>query len=71
MGNAIKQPGLEEMKGILENAAPCLKCDASECHEFTPEGADVCAKLPFWDGRPVTKSTLLAWQEIVTAQKKV
>jgi hypothetical protein len=71
MAIVTKQPSLQEMEGILKSAAPCLECDASECHEFTPEGVDVCAGLPFWEGRPVTKSMLLAWQEIVTAQKKV
>lgn len=69
MAIVTKQPSLQEMRAILSDAARCLECDASECHEFTPEGVDVCAGLPFWDGRPVTKSMLLAWEEIVTAQK--
>jgi hypothetical protein len=70
MAIVTKQPSLEEMEGILKSGALCLECDATECHEFTPEGADVCAGLPFWDGRPVTRSMLLAWQELVTAQVK-
>ncbi len=70
MGIETKQPSWQEMVGILKEAALCLECDAPECHEFTPEGVDVCAELPFWDGRPVTKSMLLAWQETVSAQKK-
>jgi hypothetical protein len=70
MATVTKQPSLLEMEGILKDAAPCLECDASECHEFTPEGVDVCARLPYWEGRPVTKSMLLAWEEIVAAQKR-
>jgi hypothetical protein len=70
MATVVKQPSLQEMEEILKSAALCPECDAPECHEFTPEGVDVCAELPFWDGRPVTKPMLLAWQEIVAAQKK-
>jgi hypothetical protein len=58
------------MRRILESAALCLECDASECHEFTPEGVDACARLAFWNGKPVTRSILLEWQEIVTTQQK-
>lgn len=68
MAIVTKQPSLEEMRAILKSAARCLECDESECHEFTPEGVDVCAELPFWDGRPVTKSMLLSWRDIVAAR---
>ncbi len=69
MAILTKQPSLQAMQAILTDAARCLECDASESHEITPEGVDVCAELPYWDGRPVTKSMLLAWQEIVRVQK--
>ncbi len=64
-----KQPTLQEMEEILKNSAKCLECDAPECHEPTPEGVDVCAELPFWNGRPVTKSMLRDWQLTVRAQQ--
>lgn len=68
MAIETKQPTLQEMEEILGSATICLECDASDCHEFTPEGVDVCAGLPFWDGRPLTRSTLLAWRDIVIAK---
>ncbi len=64
-----KQPDLQEMEEILKNSAECLECEAPECHEPTPEGVDVCAKLPFWNGQPVSKLTLREWQAIVRAQQ--
>ncbi len=63
-----KQPTLQEMQEIIQRAEQCLECDAPECHEATPEGVDVCADLPFWDGRPVTRPMLLAWQSQLKAQ---
>ena len=63
-----RQPSLEEMEEIVKAGAQCLECDATECHEFTPEGVDVCAGLPFWDGKPVTRSMLLEWKGRVAAQ---
>lgn len=58
-------PSLQEIKELLARAQQCLTCDASECHEFTPEGVDVCALLPWWNGRPVLRETLLEWNELV------
>lgn len=68
MAIVTKQPSLAEMEEILKNSALCLECNESECHEFTPEGVDVCAELPFWNGKPVTKSMLLSWQKVVAAR---
>lgn len=69
MAIVTELPSLEEMKGILKEAVRCLECNASECHEFTPEGVDVCSGLPFWGGRPVTRQTLLEWRDIVAAKQ--
>jgi hypothetical protein len=70
MMTGIKEPSLEEMEAILKSAAACLECDATECHEFTPEGVDVCSRLPFWENRPVPRSILLEWQKIVSTKNK-
>ncbi len=58
-----QQPGRIEMEEMLKLAKMCLTCDAPECHEMTPEGVDVCANLPFYNGKPVTREMLLAWQD--------
>ena len=57
-----QQPTRKEIEEMLTLAKLCLTCDAPECHEFTPEGVDVCANLPFYDGKPVTREMLLSWQ---------
>ncbi len=57
-----QQPTHKEMEEYLKLAQMCLSCNAPECHEFTPEGVDVCAGLPFWNGKPITREMLLAWQ---------
>lgn len=64
-----KQPTRTEMEEMLRQAKFCLTCDAPDCHEFTPEGVDVCASLPFYDGKPVTRQMLLSWQELVHRDK--
>lgn len=58
-------PTLQEVKAILAQAQRCLNCDATECHEFTPEGVEVCAQLPWWNGEPVKRETLLEWDRRV------
>lgn len=58
-------PTLEEIKSILAWAERCLECNAPECHEFTPEGVDVCAQLPWWNGEPVRRETLVEWDQLV------
>ncbi len=58
-----QQPTRKEMEEYLKLAQMCLTCNAPECHEFTPEGVDVCAGLPFWNGKPVTREMLLTWQD--------
>ena len=57
-----------EKQALVESAAKCLECDAPECHEFTPEGVDVCADLPFVNGKPVTRETLLRWKQELEMQ---
>ncbi len=68
MSTQVMQPSLQEMAELLKNSASCLDCTAPECHEFTPGGVDVCAELPFWNGRPVTRAMLKEWQAHVAAQ---
>jgi hypothetical protein len=63
-----KQPSLQEMAEILKSSAQCLDCDAPECHEFTPGGVDVCARLPFWDNKPVTRPMLREWKAQLATQ---
>jgi hypothetical protein len=58
----VHQPTHKEMEEYLKLARMCLTCEAPECHEFTPEGVDVCAGLPFWNGKPVTREMLVNWQ---------
>jgi len=58
-----QQPSRQEMEEMLKQAKMCLTCDAPECHEMTPEGVDVCATLPFYAGKPITREILLTWQE--------
>lgn len=60
-----KTPTIAEMKLILANSQDCLVCNAEQCHEFTPEGVDVCARLPWWNGRPILRETLLEWADLV------
>ncbi len=69
MTNGTQGPTLAEMQKILTQAARCLDCDAPECFEFTPEGVDACAGLPYWNGRPVDRSTLTAWQQELSVQQ--
>ena len=57
------RPSRNEMEEMLKQAKMCLTCDAPECHEMTPEGVDVCANLPFYEGKPITREMLLTWQE--------
>ena len=59
----MQQPSRKEMEAMLQQAKMCLTCDAPECHEMTPEGVDVCANLPFYNGKPITREMLLTWQE--------
>ncbi len=70
MSSQIKQPDLKEMKAIVAAAERCIDCDAPECHEFTPEGVDVCAELPYYNGRPVTREMLRAWKAALQATEK-
>lgn len=55
-------PTRQEKEEFLKLAKLCLTCDAPECHEMTPEGVDVCATLPFYKGKPVSREMLIAWQ---------
>ncbi len=55
-------PKREEMEALVKMGERCLECDALDCNEMTPEGMDVCADLPFWNGRPVTRAMLREWQ---------
>lgn len=55
-------PTRQEQEALLQDATQCLACTSLECHEFTPGGVDVCAKLPFWNGQPVPKAMLLEWR---------
>ena len=64
-----QQPTRKEKEQFLKLANLCLTCDAPECHEFTPEGVDVCANLPFYQGKPVTREMLLAWQDELHGKK--
>lgn len=59
------QPSIDEIKAILKSAEGCLYCAAPECHETTPEGVEVCAALPWWEGEPIKRETLLVWNELV------
>ncbi len=68
MANQAARPDRAEMEAIVKSAAQCLECNAPECHEFTPEGVDVCADLPFWNGKPITRETLQAWQRELKLQ---
>jgi hypothetical protein len=68
MTSTSEQPTTGEMETILRQAGRCLDCDAPECFEATPEGVDACAGLQYWDGKPVTKSTLVSWQERLSPQ---
>ena len=61
------QPSAQEMAELLKNSAECLDCTAPECYEATPGGVEACAALPFWNGRPVTRSMLLEWQACLLA----
>jgi hypothetical protein len=57
-----------EKQALVESAARCLSCDAPECHEFTPEGVDVCADLPFVNGKPIPRETLVQWKHELEVQ---
>ncbi|MCG3141002.1 MAG: hypothetical protein HDKAJFGB_02154 [Anaerolineae bacterium] len=70
--NATRTPTIQELKQIIAHAQTCIHCDAQACgtsddpcYEFTPEGVSVCAQLPWWNGRPVSRATLLEWNEIL------
>jgi hypothetical protein len=69
MATVTKQPTLKDMEDVL-SAALCWECGVSDCHELTLDRIEVCPELPFWEGRPVTRPMLLAWRELVAAQKK-
>lgn len=65
-------PTMEDLKTILAGAQTCLTCDAracgtsnDPCYEFTPEGVVVCSQLPWWNGHPVPRATLLEWNEML------
>ncbi|MGB8647240.1 MAG: hypothetical protein WCF84_18525 [Anaerolineae bacterium] len=68
MSNITLYPDRAVMESFLKQGATCLECDAPGCNEMTPEGMDVCADLPFWNGRPVTRTMLLEWQAMLQAQ---
>ncbi len=68
MAKLAVRPSPEEMQALLTSAADCLNCDAPECHEFTPEGVDVCAELPYWNGKPVTREMLVEWQALLKTE---
>jgi hypothetical protein len=65
----IQQPSRQQKEEFLKLANMCLSCSAPECHEFTPEGVDVCANLPYMDGKPITREMLLKWQDELHPQK--
>ena len=64
-----QQPSRKEKEEFLKLANMCLSCTAPECHEFTPEGVDVCANLPYFEGKPITREMLLKWQEELHSRK--
>lgn len=72
-----QEPTLLEMEIILQRAEGCLTCSASACnsgapcYEFTPGGAEYCAALPFWNGKPILPETLRRWKELVTSYQAV
>ncbi len=68
MPSQTQEPTLAEKETLVAQAGRCLDCDAPECFEFTPEGVDVCAGLPFWNGKPVSKSMLIAWHHSLAAR---
>ena len=70
--STLTSPTMDEMKLLLASAQPCLTCDAKACgtsndpcYEFTPEGVTVCSQLPWWNGHPVPRATLLEWNDMV------
>jgi hypothetical protein len=72
MATLKTNPTLDEMKQVVANAGDCLTCNVTECgtsqnpcFEFTPEGVQVCAQLPWWKGRPVPRDTLIEWSELI------
>ncbi len=65
-------PTMQEMEQIVASAGTCLTCDAKDCgtsgdpcFEFTPEGVVVCSQLPWWNGHPVPRETLLEWNDML------
>lgn len=71
------QPTLCEMEIVVAHASRCLVCAAAAatnvcpCYEFTPGGVEVCADLPWWQGKPILPETLREWKEIVTSYQAV
>ncbi len=68
MAKVTLYPDRAQMQALLNQGAQCLDCDSSECNEMTPEGMDVCADLPFWNERPITRAMLREWQAILKSQ---
>jgi len=65
-------PTIQELRQFVASAQKCLTCDAcacgtsdDPCYEFAPDGVVVCPQLPWWQGRPVTRATLLEWNELL------
>ncbi len=72
MAAARPSPTLDEIRQLVASSQICLTCDAptcgtsgDPCFEFTPEGVVVCAQLPWWNERPVTRETLVEWNELL------
>lgn len=70
--STTKNPTLDEMQVLVAGSQTCLTCDAkacgtsdNPCFEFTPEGAVACAQLPWWNGHPVPRDTLLEWNDML------
>ena len=74
---AQSEPTVQEMELLVAHCERCLTCAAAQtpagadCFEFTPGGVEVCADLPWWNGKPILPKTLKQWKEIVTAYRAV
>ena len=72
MDSTKATPTLEVMRQLVASSQICLACDAKNCgtsgdpcFEFTPEGVVACAQLPWWNGQPITRATLLEWNDLL------
>ncbi len=69
MANVTLYPDRTEMLKLVQLGEQCLECSHPDCNEMTPEGMDVCADLPFWRGKPVTRTMLREWKTLLASEK--